>query len=97
MGMEISKAWANYEISAYGELQKQQLMSLQKKLFGHKESSCHKAAIKLADEAQKEMLEKVCMISLSCEKDITAKVFCMAYKVAGKNQSFSNFEDEVDV
>jgi hypothetical protein len=34
--------------------------------------------------------------SLSHEKEITAKVFHTAYKVA-KNQSFDNFEDEINV
>jgi hypothetical protein len=71
-------------------------MSLRKKSVDHKESSCHEAADKLVEEAQKEMLEKVCMKSLSCEKEITAKVFRTAYKVA-KNQSFNNFEDEIKV
>jgi hypothetical protein len=60
-------------------------MPLEKKLFDHKESSCHKAAVKLAEEAQKEMLENVCMKSLSLEKEKTAKVFCTAYKVVKKS------------
>jgi hypothetical protein len=49
--MKISEAWANFEISANGELQKH-LMSLWKKLFDHKESSCYKAAVKFTEEAQ---------------------------------------------
>jgi pyridoxal/pyridoxine/pyridoxamine kinase len=59
-------------------------MSLHKKLFDHKGSSCHEAAVNLAEEAQKEMLENVCMKSVSREKEITARIFCMAYKVAKK-------------
>jgi hypothetical protein len=58
---------------------------LEKKLFDHKESSCHKAAVKLVEEVQKETLKKVCMKSLSHEKEITAKVFRTAYKVTKKS------------
>jgi hypothetical protein len=99
MVMKISKEWANYEIFAYSKLRKQQLKPLWKKLIDHKECSCHEAAVKLAEVAQKEMLENVCMKSLSCEKEITAKVFHMVYKLAKKNQSQSsnNFEDEINV
>jgi hypothetical protein len=43
-------------------------MFLRKKLFDHKENSCHRAAVKLAEEAQKETLENICMKSLSREK-----------------------------
>jgi hypothetical protein len=37
----------------------QQLMSLRKKLFDYKETSCHKATVYLTEEAQNETLEKV--------------------------------------
>jgi hypothetical protein len=60
--------------------------------FDHKESSCHKAAVKLAEETNKEKLETVCLKSMSRQKDVSAKIFRTAYKVAKKNQSFSNFD-----
>jgi hypothetical protein len=49
-----------------------------------KKNLCYEAVFKLVEEAQNEMLVKVCLKYLSCEKDITAKVFCAAYKVAKK-------------
>jgi hypothetical protein len=60
MGIKIAKDWVNYEVTFYGENLKQQL-TLLKKIFDHKESSCHKAAVKLAEEAKKEKLERVCL------------------------------------
>lgn len=47
MGMKISVEWANCKISHFGESRKQQLMSLRKKIYYHKESGAHKAAQKL--------------------------------------------------
>lgn len=41
------------------------------------------------------MLEKILNI-LSRSKDVTAKVFRIAYKVVKKNQAFNNFEDEIN-
>jgi endonuclease I len=61
MGMKISTAQNNYEIIAYSKLQKQQLMPLWKKMFDHKERSCHKDAVKLAEAAQNKMLENICI------------------------------------
>jgi hypothetical protein len=63
------------------------------KIFDHKESSSCKAALKLVAEAQKETFQNVCTKSLTREKNITAKVFHTAYKVAKNNQSLNNFED----
>jgi hypothetical protein len=68
MGTKVYKACVNYEISAYGESRKQQLMSLRKTLLGHKESSYHEAAVKFSEEAHMKKLEKVCVKSLSREK-----------------------------
>jgi hypothetical protein len=42
------------------------------------------AAVKLAEESQKEAVEEVCMKSLSHEQEITAKVFHVPYKVVKK-------------
>ncbi|XP_030046369.1 E3 SUMO-protein ligase KIAA1586-like [Microcaecilia unicolor] len=95
--MKISKEWANNEITYFGETRQQQLTSLRKKLFDHKESSSHKAALKLVAEANKEVLENVCIKSIGREKEITAKIFRTAYKVVKKNQCFNNFEAEIDV
>jgi hypothetical protein len=39
----------------------------------------------------------VCIKSPTLEKNITAKVFHTAYEVAKKNQSFNNFEDDINV
>jgi hypothetical protein len=52
---------------------KQQLMSLWKKLCKYGER-CHRAALKLAEEANKEMTHKVCTKFLSSVKDITARI-----------------------
>jgi hypothetical protein len=80
--MKIGKEWVNCEVTFYGENRKQQLTSLRKKIFDHKESSCHKAAVKLDEEAKKEKLETVCLTSMSRRKDISAKIFRTAYKLA---------------
>jgi hypothetical protein len=59
MGMKFAKEWVNCEVTFYGESQKQ-----------HKESSCHKAIVKLAEKARKEKLETVCLKSVSRKKDV---------------------------
>lgn len=84
MSMKMSKAWASYEIFACDESQQQHLMSLWRTYLTIKKNLCYEAVFKLVEEAQNEMLVKVCLKYLSCEKDITAKVFCAAYKVAKK-------------
>jgi len=97
MGMKISKEWASGTITFFGESRQQQLTSPRKKIFDHKESSCHKAAAKLLLEADKAALETVVLKAQSQEAAVTAKIFHTAYKVAKENQSFHNFESEVDV
>jgi hypothetical protein len=91
MGMKISKEWANKEITHFGITREQQLTSLRTKIFKHKESSGHEIAMKILEEAKKETLKKVCLKSLSRQKEVTAKMFLTAYKVAKSNQPFSNF------
>jgi hypothetical protein len=96
MGMKISKEWANNEIIHFGITREQQLTSSRTRIFEHKECSGHKTAMKTLEEAKKESL-KVCQKSLSRQKEITAKIFPTAYKVAKSNQSFSNFEMDIDL
>jgi hypothetical protein len=67
-----------------------------KEIFEHKESLSHKAALNLVAEAQKDIRERVYKISDSW-KNITAEVFRTAYEVEKKNQSFNNFEGEINV
>jgi hypothetical protein len=86
MGIKISKEWANSEITHFGITREQQLTSLRTKIFKHKESSGHKTAMKILEEAKKETLNKVCLESLSRQKEVTVKIFRMAYKVAKSNQ-----------
>jgi len=97
MEMKISKEWASGTIMFFGESRQQQLTSLQKKIFDHKESSCHKAAVKLVSEADRAALETVVLKVQSREAAVTAKIFRTAYKVAKENQSFHNVESEVDL
>ncbi|XP_065668012.1 E3 SUMO-protein ligase KIAA1586-like [Hydra vulgaris] len=97
MGMKISKEWFNNEVSYYGENRKQQLSSLRKKIFDHKESVGHQAALKMVEEAKKETLSNNILKSLTREKIVTANIFRTAYKVAKGNQSFNNFEMETDL
>ncbi|XP_065662771.1 E3 SUMO-protein ligase KIAA1586-like [Hydra vulgaris] len=82
MGMKISKEWFNNEVSYYGENRKQQLSSLRKKIFDHKESVGHQAALKMVEEAKKETLSNNILKSLTLAKG---------------NQSFNNFEMEIDL
>jgi hypothetical protein len=95
--MKISKEWANNEITHFGITREQQLTSLRTKIFKHKESSSHKTAMRILEEAKKETLEKVCLKSLSRQKEVTAKIFRTACKVANSNQSLSNFEMEIEL
>jgi hypothetical protein len=53
--------------------------------------------MRILEEAKKEMLEKVCLKSLSRQKEVTAKIFRTAYKVANSNQSLSYFEMEIEL
>lgn len=97
MGMNICKEWANNEVTHSGKDRSQQLASLRKKIFKHKESAAHKAAVKIVAESNKMTIENVVVKSLSHEKIITAKIFRTAYKVAKENQSFHHFETEIDL
>jgi len=97
MGMKIATEWASGTVTFSGENPRQQLRSLRKKICVHKESSSHKAAQKLVAEADKGALETVVLKAQSQERTVTAKVFRTAYKVAKENQSFHNFESEIDL
>jgi hypothetical protein len=55
-----SKLWANNEVTHYGKNRFQQLSSLRKKMFEHKESAGHKAAVKLLAEAEKDSSWRSC-------------------------------------
>ncbi|XP_054834515.1 E3 SUMO-protein ligase KIAA1586-like isoform X2 [Eublepharis macularius] len=96
VSMRLSREWVNCKITSYGETRKQQLTSLRKKIFEHKESAVHKTAVKI-NEGQKKGLETVCLNSLAIEKEITNKIFRTVYKAAKKNQSFNDFEAEIDL
>lgn len=96
-GMRISKEWVNNEVTSNGENRTQQLTSLRKKIFEHKESAGHKAACKLVAEAEKDTLPNILYKNMVLEKEITSNVFRTAYKVAKENQSFHNFETEIDL
>jgi hypothetical protein len=71
-------------------------MSLWKKLFDHKENSCHRPG-KSAEGAQNETLENVCIISLSHEKEINSQRSSCDKEVAKEKQSIKNFEDEINM
>jgi hypothetical protein len=47
VGMRLSKELINCEIASYGDNMKQQLTTLRKKIFDHKENAGHKAAFKI--------------------------------------------------
>ena len=75
MGMKISKKWANNEITYCGKDRKQQLSSLRKKIFRHRESAAHKSALEIVAESKKKKLENVLLTSLSNKKETTLKIF----------------------
>jgi hypothetical protein len=66
-------------------------MTLWKKLFAYKESSCHRAALKLAEGAQKETLENACM------KSQPRYFISYGKEVAKEKQSIKHFEDEINM
>jgi hypothetical protein len=68
-GMRVAKEWANNEVTHYGKNRSQQLSSLQKKMFEHKESGGYKAALKLLAEAEKETLPYFLVKTLAREKE----------------------------
>ncbi|XP_015277122.1 PREDICTED: uncharacterized protein KIAA1586-like [Gekko japonicus] len=96
VGMRLSKEWIRGEVSFNGELRKQQLTSLRKKIFEHRESAGHKAAVRITAEAREES-KAVCLWAQEREVKITKKVFRTAYNVARKNQPFSDFEADIDL
>jgi hypothetical protein len=53
--------------------------------------------MKILEEAKKETLKNVRLKSLCRQKEATAKILRTAYKVAKSNQSFNNFEIEIDL
>jgi hypothetical protein len=53
--------------------------------------------MKIFEEAKKEALKKVRLKSLCRQKEVTAKIFRTNYKVAKSNQSFNNFQMEIDL
>jgi hypothetical protein len=77
VGMRLSKEWNSSEIASYSDNRKQQLTSLRKKIFDHKEIAGHKAAVKITGEGKKETLETVCLQSLTREKEIPIKYFVL--------------------
>jgi hypothetical protein len=56
--MKLSKEWTSKEVTCSGKDRKQQLSSLRKKMFDHRESAAHKAALKIVAESEKMSLEK---------------------------------------
>jgi hypothetical protein len=50
-GINISQLWASASISATGEDKSDQMLSLRKKIFKHKESSSHQAALSILETA----------------------------------------------
>jgi hypothetical protein len=49
--------------------------------------------LKLVAKVKKLMPDNVCMTSQSHEKEITAGIFCISYKVVKRNWLFNNFGD----
>lgn len=96
-GMIISQQWVSDSICAAGNNKSEQMLSLRKKIFKHKVSSAHQAALKVLRTAKQKPLETVCTKAFDKEKEVTANIFRTAYKVAKKNQAFYDFESEVDV
>jgi hypothetical protein len=72
--------------------QSDQLLSLRKKIFKHKESSAHQAALSILETAKTISLETVCTKAFENEKEVIANVFRTAYKVVKKNQAFHDVE-----
>lgn len=96
-GMKISKEWASGEISSYGDTKEKKQTSLRKKIYEHKESAGHRAAVKILCEGKNKVLEKVVLKQRAHEKQATENIFRTAYKVVKENQSFNNFETEIDL
>lgn len=96
-GMKISREWANSEIKCYGDSKEKKQTSLRKKMYEHKESVGHRAAVNILKEGEAKVMENVILKQRSNEKLATEKVFRTAYKVIKENQSFNNFETEIDL
>lgn len=86
-GMNISQQWASCSISATGMNKSEQMLSLRKKIFKHKESAAHQAAVKILTKAELKSLETACTKAFENEKEVTANIFRTAYKVAKKKIS----------
>ena len=95
--MNISKPWANVQITYFGENKKIQMTSLRKKIHDHKISSVHKAATNVLTAAKEKTIELSFTAAFEHDKEITSKIFRTAYKIAKKNQAFHDFESEIDL
>ncbi|XP_015284597.1 PREDICTED: uncharacterized protein KIAA1586-like [Gekko japonicus] len=95
VGTRLSKEWIHGEVSFNGKLRRQQLTSLRKKIFEHRESLGHKAAVKITAEARDGTLETG--ESQEREMEITKKIFLTAYNVARENRSFNDFVADIDL
>ncbi|XP_060093811.1 E3 SUMO-protein ligase KIAA1586-like [Heteronotia binoei] len=95
--IRLSREWVKCSVTPYGDSRKQQLTSLRKKIFEHRESGNHKAAVKILEKGKKQRPVKAGHPSLESEEEITSKVFRTVYKLAKSNQPFNDFESEIDL
>lgn len=96
-GARISREWSQININYNGTTRSQQLSSLRKKVYEHRESAGHKSASLILTQSKENRISSAVEAQYSREKEVTQKIFRTAYKVAKENQSFNNFESEIDV
>ena len=73
-GMKLSTEWINRQVSFNGEGRKQQLTSLRKKIYEHKESIGHKTSTRM-QETREQKLEGAYLKVLARESEVTSNIF----------------------
>ena len=94
-GVRLAPEWVMCDVSTFGETIYKQQQSLRKKIFDHKNSTAHKAALNAVNSAAKQAVEKSFAKQSKVENDTTCRVFRTVYKIVKKERPFSDLPDDI--
>lgn len=93
----IATEWIEEGVKAFGATKRQRQKALRKKIYQHRQTDAHIKALELEKTAKKRKLEEAFMEQHSEHKEVTQKIFRIAYKQAKNCRPFNDFSDEIDV
>lgn len=93
----LSSEWVEVLISPYGSTRASKQTSLRKKMYEHKESLSHKAALKTVQDQQSDALKSSLAVQNEKQHDETVKVFRTAYYVAKNDRPYTDHSDLIDL